>query len=391
MRTFNRISILFVIILGLLFTACKEEIDKLNENAEALINVLDDGIDKIVDQSSDWQETLIELENNLATHMEGIVSTTLQEDLPNLIDGSIASLGIEARCTGATVKIALQNDLKEMKNNYLDEVCGEKDKKYCERETVVHTPINCQSVPDVLGINNDKVSFYGSGFVDGYVDAYLIKVDGSKQLINEYLSKESRYKITILIGGLNGLPVSIDNRKIILQCDICEDDRKIISQVPFNYGNLEEVQTDIDPSDPHTFCPVLTDGTGNWRIGVSVDGTVELELKNNDTEIWAKVKADFADASSKAIAIETVRIWTAPLGRRIHSIDTFSPNISFSYIDADNSPDYSPDEVSLSGGDFISRVKVVGLTSGTDLPCNGSSNNNTHFQIWFKPFSVVLI
>ena len=61
MKTFNRISIFSAIILGSLFMACNgiiEGIGGVNQNVKDLIDVLDDGIDQIVGQSSDWQETL---------------------------------------------------------------------------------------------------------------------------------------------------------------------------------------------------------------------------------------------------------------------------------------------------------------------------------------------
>ncbi|MBL7816112.1 MAG: hypothetical protein JNL70_13930 [Saprospiraceae bacterium] len=219
---------LLLLIITLPFYQCKKD-----NPLSALTNAFEKAEKDIVDQSISWQNTLKELESKVKYD----VSDVIRNDLTYLIKSSIANVGVEFRCNGAYLRDGLRREIRRIKNRFLAD-------NGLATYQVTYLPNICHVLPNVITPTTTSVEIYGYDLLREHVNVYLQSTDGSKKNINQYVNFQSHFQLTIQIGGINGLPIAINNQKILLECESCDIDHKFLSEVGFQTPNLKQVKID---------------------------------------------------------------------------------------------------------------------------------------------------
>lgn len=181
-----------------------------------------DAIEKIDDISTSWQETLKELEAEIANQ----VDETIRGPLIDLVQSSIASAGIEFRCNYNFLRTGIKKDLTRLRNKW-------RAKRGLSQFAIEKTPEVCHIIPNAIKPEDQELIGVGFDLVKEDLDFILISNDGSRRNIDNYITSQSNYQFTILFGGANGLPFAPTHQKIIIECSACAT-VKVISEIPFN-------------------------------------------------------------------------------------------------------------------------------------------------------------
>jgi len=144
----------------------------------------------------------------------------------------------------------------------------------------------------------------------------------------------------------------------------------------------------------HQLVPAKYAGDNEFGGHIKIDGTVQLVTDYNNTRIYAVVNATYIESAggmdTKAringqVNTNRILLYTAPAGKKVYTINT-NPLTDFHWYPNANyhgTGNYYPNT-------FVSRIEMIGDTSGDDLPSDGSTDRS-RFRIWFNNFYISIV
>lgn len=340
----------------------------ISDSSTDAITVLEDAINALDRNSSDWQNILDDSIDELSGTADDVTVR-----LEHTMNRAIAQTGSEVHCTldfiGDRVKEDLQVILADLKNEPAPPL----------------KPQVCMAVPDNITAEDvpsptSHLGFYGYNFDIGpQLQAYVERIDGNRQAVTSKLNTPTHYSMTLPFGS-TGVGLSPDDQRIIITW---QDELLVsvgITQPPPR--QCEEREVSFTPS-PITFTPTNhTQGDEEFSgHGPQVEGHVSLSTTN----FASPGAANHAKVTVYMKAQETKPNWTTVSGTGEFDIYSFPPGFrilqrispsatrsEYSYTDTDHEKD------SLFPGQGPARkVVVVGDVKGKDV---GRSRVEVHFN-----------
>lgn len=215
-------------LLSLLFFSCS------NSNGGKDNSLIDlafgDAIDKIEQQSKDWQQVVKDLEKEIKDD----VSNIIKNELTNFTQTTISSIGVEFRCDVKFINDFVVKKLKKIRNDF-------RQSAGFSPLPVLIRPTVCSPVPSVINLKVEEVVFFGYDLIKGQVKLIMEYKDGKKEdITDKYLNFLSEFKCNVIIGG-GGLKPLAEHKRILLECSSCSV--KFLSEVPFNVPPIEKKST----------------------------------------------------------------------------------------------------------------------------------------------------
>jgi hypothetical protein len=219
----------FYFLLFFAFLNCQCEKDSKKDN-----NLIDlafgNAIDKIGQISTDWQQTVKDLEKEIKND----VSDIIQNDLTNFTQSTIASIGVEYKCDLNFTKDFAAKEMRKLRNRW--------------RSTVLLPPLAipirakvCSPVPSVINQSVTEVTFFGYDMIKGQIRLFLeFKNNTREDITDKYLSNLSEFRCNVIIGG-SGLKPLPEHKRIVLECSTCAS--TFLSEVPINIPPIKKMAT----------------------------------------------------------------------------------------------------------------------------------------------------
>jgi hypothetical protein len=157
------------------------------------------------------------------------------------------------------------------------------------------------------------------------------------------------------------------------------------------------VPVNIDPNIYHQLCPAWYFGDDDYGGCLSIEWSVQLVLTNNNTKAYARIYANYKECSSTGntaawidpdLASNQILLYTAPAGKKIHSINSayYYTRTEYPVYDFHGTLIITNSNVNS----FLNKIELIGDTSGSDLPCDGSTERS-RYRVYFKSFGVTLV
>lgn len=269
-------KIIYTVLFFLLpFT---EGCNKAASTVDKVLASFDDAISKLERQSISWQSTLKELEAQIKED----VTAVIREDLVNLVEVSIASAGVELRCNADFFRDGLIKQVKRLKNKYLQFI-GQTPVE------ILMTPAICNASPNTIKDGTPYVEFFGYDLQKGNIEVYLESKSGSRRKVTSNVDFNSTYKFTVLIGGSNGVPMSFENRKLIIECVQCDNSNRFVSEVGFELpeSSLIALHRFVHPDKYNTFLTTnhINPDLAGWRYE-GIVGRVFTRQETNTIPVY---------------------------------------------------------------------------------------------------------
>lgn len=346
-------------------------LDEISERFKReTLDVLDDAINRLENQSADWRQVLKEARDKLPTE----VRETISVELNNMIEGALASVGAELRCDGDFIRFRLQDTLIRLRDGLLGGPAPVR----------VYDPVVCAVVPRAVDRvyvprRIKRVDLYGYDLdIPQRSGLRLLHEDnGHTTEVTDAMDVPTNYNITINLGE-NGVQLTPTSKRFVLmQHDKILGTIGIIqSQLPpCRIFELQYIPTTV------VFRPVRDRGDRDfYGNGPAVQSWVEVNSRVTRARVALFMDARETGGDHTHARKEEVRdLWLPPPGTRILSI-LGSPRSSGRYTDEDHRSDpQMPREPDGPVRKFI----FYGDTLGNDL--DDDISGYTRANIFFNP------
>lgn len=153
------------------------------------------------------------------------------------------------------------------------------------------------------------------------------------------------------------------------------------------------INVPIDNTVIHQLPPIKYQGDNEFGGHSSMSWNAQLTISTDKKKVYAVINASFielgGDTKAKVdgnLSANRITLYTAPTGKKVNSINSgtyyassFTPNTNQFIIHTEY----------VNGFGFVHKVEVLGDTSGSDLPSDGTTNNS-RFRIWFDDINITL-
>jgi len=191
---------------SLVLSGCDWDPFGLHDPIDDAVEVLEEAIETLENESANWQSVLEETRDELID--EG--QATIRNEVSNVLTRAIAATGTELRCNFDFARDRVRQDLIRIKANLLNQAPPEIVPAICN---VVPIAIDASLVPD----NLPYLEFYGYDFDSGVFQVLL--VEGNSLLdVTHHLSMPTHYHMTLNLG-INGVQISSESSQVILKWD----------------------------------------------------------------------------------------------------------------------------------------------------------------------------
>lgn len=113
--------------------------------------------------------------------------------------------------------------------------------------------------------------------------------------------------------------------------------------------------------------------------GPLVQGTITLYPSTDNTQIWCHVNVTWTEQGGNGTlgrVDQRFHLHALPPGKQFLSFPA-SNAAYFEYTDIGTAPDFP----SVTGGNFVAQVRLIGDTAGNDLGCDGDADANIRFHL----------
>ena len=318
----------------------------INDQANKVLQTLDQGISTLNSQSANWQEVL----NGIIKDLPAEVSATVRGDVSNLLQRTIAATSGEVRCDVDFFRVRVQQALEQIKAKYLKTPLSPLEPHLCE---AVPLALDMSLKPD----QRNNIQFFGYDFDMTKIEVFLVS-GGSEINVSQYLDQPTHYHLTLNLGG-SGVQLNTNSQRFILRWN-----GHNISTIAVIQAAPKICETEYREFTPNkiTFIPPRV-GKGDADFGghgPSVNSSVTLI--NYGDHINAKIYMD---------AIETKSDWSEAQGSREFEIYRADPNKTIEKIVSSNTSSFhytdTNHETDLFGGNgCISSYNFTGDTGGDE-------------------------
>ncbi len=238
------------------------------------LDLIEEAIDKLEEQSIDWRETLEATRDSLIAAGQ----STLAHEVSDILSRAVSDVGIELRCDIDFLRDRVKEDLKRLRATLT-------------KETVKLVPVFCQATPKVIDMHvaperRTHIEISGYNLDVASVQVFLENNQNQRINVSNALASPTRYLITLNLGS-SGVPLDLHSSKIIFELGGGETRSVNIIQAPppppvikvvalnFTYWTGDE---DKDNDGGHVGAEVIYKGQ------VVADGTTQAP--NDPNTVW---------------------------------------------------------------------------------------------------------
>ena len=357
----NLIKNAILLLCCLCFTAiqsCKRAIATVDD----AIEVIDNGINKITNESQNWRTALEDVVDDLPENIH-----IAKEEASQLLTESIGASSSNIICVIDAIPTRVIRGLENIKAKLLG------------LSTPPIIPTVCQTSLSAIDlhlpeINRRKIIVNGYDFDEGHLlKLELQNVSGTRQELFNRLTKQSNYQYTIDIAGMDN--TLEQNEFLILSF---EDEMLSTFKIQAVIPNPPIIHSFV-PFDIKEICPDHIGGDREFG-GHGPNSNMRAELEIIGLEIYVKVRFHVKETQSdwtEALFEGKFKVWPTTANpaptNHYEILSILSPTVSTaSYTDTDHSADYPP----VVGG-LVHQFRCIGDTGGNDVRnCNGDDDVN---------------
>jgi hypothetical protein len=198
-RPIRRVALMLCLFITLSCGAVDDAVASLNR-----------AIDTLDRNSSAWMQTLQDLERDLIAQGR----TTIANDVKNLLDGSIASVGDEFRCNVDFIGLRVDRELRNIRAALLNQARSQPD------------PRMCKAVPESLNLGLvilpgggvTTVAFHGYDLrVQDGLKVFVLDPRGEHEVDAAMVANPSPYVVTVNVSITNGVRLASDAQKLVMR------------------------------------------------------------------------------------------------------------------------------------------------------------------------------
>ncbi|MDH4275825.1 MAG: hypothetical protein OEW08_12380 [Gammaproteobacteria bacterium] len=370
---YRSFHIFMTLSIVLTLSACDigKSVDKvtntLTDSTSAAVNVLDDAIGALNQQSSSWQSVLTDTIGKLTTDTQ----STIRNEVSDLLSRGVGTAGAEVRCDADFIGNRVREGLIRIKAKLLGQTVPPAQPVFCQ---IVPLAVDRSLVPQRL----NKMEFYGYNF--DTVGAIKVSLEGAgtKADVTDKLDKPTHYAMTLKFGA-NGVQLNDKSQRFIVE----------LNGIPFSTIGVIQPQTPVCKTKVQTidagkvtFVPPHTRGDTEFGgHGPNVYSKISLQKTNNalSSTVYMKAvetKSDWTTAEGS----KEFPLYTVDPGWRINSI-VGTTSTSHNYTDSN----HTNDVFNLGAGGPVSRLVYVGDTDGKE------AGTRTQVEATFNPIRLELV
>lgn len=346
--------------------SCK--VKELSNSIDKGIEVIDEGIEKITNESALWRGTLEDIHDRLPEDLDNA-----KENVSQLIAEGVGMAGSNAVCVVDAIPKRVIRGLQVVRAKLTGEPIP------------ILKPTVCQTSLAVIDLNQplflrDKILIYGYDFrEDSYLTLSIKDQVGIESLLLNKLFKLSDYQYSIILSDMEDLLKN--SISVVLRFD-----NEILSEFAVIQENIPDPrqETFVIPDTDKLF-PNHTEGDREFDgHGPDVNMSATLEIVNA-REVWVRINYYLRETTpdwSTASGAWNFKVFTASGDKKILSIESSSFS-NASYRDTDHSIDIP----SVSGG-LVSQFLSKGDTGGNDIGNN--TNDDSHLIVKFNPVTIMI-
>lgn len=262
----RRIRLLaLVVVFTQLLTACS----LLSDAVDPVVNAFNSAIATLDSNSSQWQSTLKYLEDDLIKRGQQTISNQVKD----VLDGSIANVGDEARCSLDFIGVRVKQQLIALR--------AQLPKWTGSRDVSPPAPHLCTVVPNNVPLDrvNDRslsiITFHGYDLTTSSgVKLAVLDPRGEHAIASALVASPSPYQMTLNVARTNGVQFPADAQKIVVR-DASNNKISDVSVVgatppppppPAKLSNLQIVfHTNNEDKDDDTGVQVTVGNVTEWH------------------------------------------------------------------------------------------------------------------------------
>lgn len=371
LRTCLRVS-LSLAVIALVVAGCGGGVKVgADEQTRAL---LDDAINRLTNQSADWQRILTETRDNLPKDAQSFVRT----ELTTVLDRSVRAAGSEVRCIIDFLGQRVLEDLQRLRALLL------------HQEPPLRRPTICGINPSLVRMSErnadpsrfEAVEIHGYNF-DTQPSPQVLLTDNNvvsdvtKNGAVSNLTHQSHYQMTLNLGG-NGVKLSATSQVIALAWNGTR-----LSEVPVIQPELApcKVRTvHLDSIGMHEVRAVLDSGDREFGVNgpmVSAGVTLTNRESHVDADLWIRAE-ERNNGDTVGSGRMTFSIHSAETGWRVLRIVTPTSDTIPTYHDTT----WEVDVRHQGGNGPVSRYELWGDTHGWDV--EPDRDDGTRVRAFFR-------
>ncbi|MGB8194608.1 MAG: hypothetical protein WCF67_21935 [Chitinophagaceae bacterium] len=302
-----------------LFSGKCVDTQPIKDAVEIAADVIDKGIEDLQSESSNWQQILVRVSEQLPKD----VSEIIRVDAANLAKNAISATGVELRCNVDFLRNRAKDALTNLKNKLL----GKPYKKL--------PPNFCQVVPAFVDLNIDPVKWsniaiygydlYAKDESDKMVQVGILADNGTVSYLPENrIGRTSNYELTLNLAGMANRFFNEKIVKLQLQYD---NNKSGYPEIVVNEWRAQTRQVANVEVNQMSFTPQQNcGGDGDFDTGSGEPMTVtlksELQVQENDIlgRVYMHAREDHPDNTCVQGWSEWRTLYNAPAGWKITAV-----------------------------------------------------------------------
>jgi hypothetical protein len=192
------IAILCMLALPVFLSACIGR-----DEVELVLDTVDNAIQRMQNESADWQNILRELKEDLPDDIQ----STIRNEVSDVASRAIAAAGAAFRCNEEFIREQIISDLYSIRAKLTGQSIPEREPRVCH---TIPDFVDAARVPDP----DNHLEFDGYNFDESGLTV-LHERGSSTTDVSQYLDRPEHYKLTLNLGS-SGVQLNYDSRRFIL-------------------------------------------------------------------------------------------------------------------------------------------------------------------------------
>lgn len=343
-------SLVLLVFLPLIFAGCEsiKNLLPIRDVSTQGINAINDAIDKIGRDSSQWQQIL----NDLPGKVAGEAQTTIRNEVSSLLTRTIAATGAEIRCDSDFYGERVSQALVRLRAKLLNQPIPPAVPAFCQ---VDPPSVVREDVPEHI----KQLAIYGYNFdTTSTLKVFLERTSGAPIDVTAKLDRPTHYLLTLKFGD-NGVQLANDSQRFRMEWN-----GKEISSIGVIQPSLKVCKVDSKEESPGsvTHDPPLVAGDADyWGHGPAIQSKVELKTTPGSIDAEIYLKAQETEGNQTRVeGTRSYRLYTVEPGWQIQGLASPSKD-EHSYIDTNTDMDFFD-----RGGGPVKRLEYVGRRDGAN-------------------------
>lgn len=267
---------------------------------DPVVDAFNKAIETLDNNSVAWQQTLTDLENNLISQGK----TVLANQVKDLLDGSVANVGDEARCTLDFIGVRAKQQLEAIRAS-LPQWTG------ARTTPTPPSPHLCTVVPDTVHLDFVNqggltvVVFHGYDLqVANGVKLFVLDPRGEHEIASSEVGNPTPYQITLNVSRTNGVQFAPDAQKIRMRANgALVSDILVVAPTPAPPPRLSDLtiafHTNDDDKDDDTGVQVQVGTVAEWHQ----EGKEKYPDNSDHAHTLRPAQVNLADIQGKQLRI----------------------------------------------------------------------------------------